>query len=355
MKINIVLLSLSPAPIGGYKVIYRYASDLAALGADVHIYHCREDLFLYPGSTVPPAPPTIRLARLFRAPETHDARPTWFYLDPRVTSTCSHGLRRKDIRSADVVIATAVRTAPFVAALPESAGRKFYFVQHWEDWSDGEEFAEKTWRLPLQKLVIARWLSRKGDGLGVPTTYLPNAIDLDEFPLGPPVSQRPLSVTALVSPVEWKRTDLVLDVLERVRGRVPDVRAVVFGAHERPPALPDWVEFHLAPEKSTLREIYQQSRVYLCASNGEGWHLPPAEALASGSPVVSTDIDGVREYADGIASFAPVGDAEALTDAVVDLLTDPAAGQSAVDEFRRRAADYTPEDAARALVDHLRR
>lgn len=353
MRVNIVLLSVSPAPIGGYKVIYRYANDLAAQGADVHIYHCREDLFFYPGSKVPPAPPTVRLARLFRAPETHDARPTWFELDSRVTSTCSHGLRLKDLRPADVVIATAVRTAPFVAALPGTAGRKFYFIQHWEDWSDGEEFVESTWRLPLRKLVIARWLGRKGDDLGVPTTYLPNAIDLDEFPPGPPVAERPRYVTALVSPVDWKRTDLVIEVLERVRARVPDIRACVFGAHEKPVDLPSWVEFHLAPDKPTLREIYQKSRVYLCASDAEGWHLPPAEALASGSAVVSTDIDGVREYADGIARFAPANDAAALTDAVCGLLADTEAAQASVDRFRARAAAYTPVDAARAMMGHL--
>ncbi|MGU3291432.1 glycosyltransferase family 4 protein [Williamsia sp. M5A3_1d] len=252
---------------------------------------------------------------------------------------------------ADATIATAAWTAEFVSALPRTAGGKFYLIQHYEDWW---KYVDDTWRLPLTRLVISRWLQRKGSELGVDSVRLPNAIDLDEFPPGPPIAERPPMVCALVSDVGWKRTDLVIEVLIGLRETRPDVSAHVFGTCVRPDGLPDWVQFSRSPEPAVLRgEIYQRARVHICASDAEGWHLPPAEALASGCAVASTDIDGVREYADGTARFSSVGDAAALLQNAVDLLDDAIGCQAAVDTFREKALEYTPRDATLRLLSIL--
>ena len=64
--------------------------------------------------------------------------------------------------------------------------------------------------------------------------------------------------------------------------------------------------------------------MYLCPSESEGWHLPPAEAMACGCAVVSTDIAGVHDYAvhGETALLAPVGDVAGLGSHLVTLLTD---------------------------------
>src|SRR3546814_17749375 len=61
----------------------------------------------------------------------------------------------------------------------------------------------------------------------------------------------------------------------------------------------------------------------VCSSDlGEGWHLPPAEAMACGCAVVSTDIPGVFDYAlEGTtALLAPPGDSATLADRLTELL-----------------------------------
>ena len=59
------------------------------------------------------------------------------------------------------------------------------------------------------------------------------------------------------------------------------------------------------------------------------------EAMAAGTPVVASDIDGYRDAAGGKARLVPPGDAAALADALRELL-EPAAGPRADERERRR-------------------
>ncbi|BBG23184.1 D-inositol-3-phosphate glycosyltransferase [Sulfuracidifex tepidarius] len=45
-----------------------------------------------------------------------------------------------------------------------------------------------------------------------------------------------------------------------------------------------------------MAEIYRASKVFLYTSKLEAFPLPPLEAMASGTAVVSTDNIGIREY-----------------------------------------------------------
>src|SRR3546814_3213520 len=87
---------------------------------------------------------------------------------------------------ADVVIATAWQTAEVVDRLPAAKGRKFYLIQHLEDWTGPRERVLATWKLPLEKLVIARWLKDIAIELGESTSYQPNAIDTAFFAMAVP-------------------------------------------------------------------------------------------------------------------------------------------------------------------------
>jgi glycosyltransferase involved in cell wall biosynthesis len=55
-----------------------------------------------------------------------------------------------------------------------------------------------------------------------------------------------------------------------------------------------------------------------------GWSNAVIEAMACGTPVVCTDIGGVRDFArhEETALLVPVGDASAMADAIVRLLDD---------------------------------
>lgn len=91
--------------------------------------------------------------------------------------------------------------------------------------------------------------------------------------------------------------------------------------------------------------FYRSADLFVLSSDYEGFGNVIAEALAGGTPVVSTDCpSGPSEILDGgrYGTLVPVGDVEALADAIGAALTkthDQA-------RLRQRALDFAPEIAA---------
>jgi glycosyltransferase involved in cell wall biosynthesis len=76
------------------------------------------------------------------------------------------------------------------------------------------------------------------------------------------------------------------------------------------------------PTDEELAKIYSSSDVFIFTSFVESFGLPPLEAMASGTPVVTTDCKGNRDYAvNGYnALIVPPGDPHAIAKAVVQML-----------------------------------
>lgn len=349
--VTFVLPGLSDHASGGYKVVYTYAGYLANAGHDVIICHAffhegrhlaGDDVF----RRLVDRHRHLRTARL--QARTAPDRPSWFPLNPAVQIRNFVRLSPSHLPHSDVIIATAVRTARLVSAAARRQGsRGVYFLQGYETWAAPPAYVAETWRLPLTRIVIAPWLAEKGRELGVNTTLVLNAVDASEFHSGPEIVKRPVALSALVSDAQLKRTDLVVSVMRSLNDRIPGFHGATFGTCARPEGLPATVTHFQDPSRSELANLYADTKVYLCASDSEGWHLPPAEAMVAGAAVVSTDIGGVRAYADQTAVFAPVGDAEALSEAVLALLLDPGRCQTIASEGQRHIKARTPADAAR--------
>jgi len=329
VKICFVLPGFARDPIGGVRVVYQYANGLVERGHTVSIAH---------------------VARFRRRPGVRDGRPrrqaeemvggwrdlrrgapsevTWQHVDPAVRMLYVPTLSARYIPDGDVVVATAWQTADGVAALPASKGRGCYLIQHHETWSGREQRVDATWRLPLRKIFIAPWLHARAQGMGLGDLHrVAGAIDTTKFHVATPIADRPRRVAMLYSEWEWKGGPDGIAALVSAREQVTDLRAVFFGAGPRPAGLPEWIEYTQDPRQDALvHDVYNGSSIYLCPSHAEGWHLPPAEAMASGCAVVSTDIDGVADYTDdGVtALLSPVREPEGLTANLVGLLTDDA-------------------------------
>jgi glycosyltransferase involved in cell wall biosynthesis len=76
-------------------------------------------------------------------------------------------------------------------------------------------------------------------------------------------------------------------------------------------------------DDDTLAKLYSSSDVFIFTSYRESFGLPPLEAMACGTPVVTTDCGGDRDYAvNGYnALVVPPGDPQALARAVIEILT----------------------------------
>ena len=96
----------------------------------------------------------------------------------------------------------------------------------------------------------------------------------------------------------------------------------------------------------TVEHAYRQASVAVFPSRFEGFGVGPIEALASGTPVVASDIPPHREFISRAAHLVPPDDPAAIAEAVSRALTGRAPDPSAV-------ADLTIPAAAGRLMARL--
>ncbi|MFN6201602.1 MAG: glycosyltransferase family 4 protein [Acidobacteriota bacterium] len=323
MRITFVLPMFLESPAGGFKVVYEYANRLQRRGHEVTIIHPRH--IESPSGLIDQLKRPLWRWRL-RWRHRHEPVP-WFKLDARVKVRLVSDRRERAIPHGDAIIATAFQTAGPVAGYRAEKGRGFYLIQSYEDWMGNEDEVRATWRLPLQKIVVSRWLERMATRLGVAesTTLIPLGLDFGLFRINrPPGDQRRPRVGMLAHPLPIKGTADGLAALTAVRRDLPEIEAVLFGTEPRPADLPDWIEYHQRPDPTALVEIYNSCRIFLHPSRLEGWGLPAAEAMACGCALVAAHNEGVDEFAvDGQnALLAPVEAPSILAHQLRRLLTD---------------------------------
>ncbi|HUF32045.1 MAG TPA: glycosyltransferase family 1 protein [Acidimicrobiales bacterium] len=95
-----------------------------------------------------------------------------------------------------------------------------------------------------------------------------------------------------------------------------------------------------------LDALYRSAVALALPSRYEGFGLQVVEAMARGCPVVTTDAACLPEIAGGAADLVPVGDVDALTDALARLLDDDDHRSRRAAAGRARAGDFSWEASA---------
>lgn len=324
LKITFVLPGRGDFPVGGPKVVYEYANHLSRKGHLVSVVHPARSCM----RTIGLAGKVMNWVRYFQILLGKPFRPDrWFKVDPNVNLMCVPSLSAKWLPDADAVIATAWKTVDWVCSYPASKGRGFYFIQHFESWDATDEEVTATWKAPLNKIVIAKWLLNIAKGLGEDAAYIPNGLNADEFQMDvAPTERDPKSVMMLFHDAEWKGSAQGIEAIMAVKRQEPETKATLFGVPPRPASLPEWIDYYQQPSRTQLRALYNQAAIFMAPSWAEGWPLPPAEAMLSGAALVATDICGHQEYAyhENTALLSPAKDPQGLANNILRLIHDPA-------------------------------
>ncbi len=288
LRINIVLPFPATRPGGGVKIMYEYANRLRERGHLVTVLHSIRRPFKKMRS---PLWWKLLNYKLRRA-----ERPDWFPLHPAIRSVIVPEITDKYLPDADVTMSTWWEMAYMVRRLNPSKGRPFNLVQDYEIWKGNQELVHATYRLPIHHLVIARYLQELIEKhSGKQPVHIPNAIDTEKFFIEEPIESREeASVIMLYSKEPRKGSAFGIEALLELKKLVPALRATLFGVFAKP-SLPDWIDYQQKP--ADLRGLYNAHAIFFSPSLGEGWALPPAEAMACGCAVVCTDIGGHADYA----------------------------------------------------------
>ncbi|ANN49533.1 hypothetical protein A6F53_09875 [Levilactobacillus brevis] len=291
MRITFILPGFSRFPVGGFQVVYEYANFLAKRGHNVEIVHA---MFL--PTQVKPNTKELAKYLLKQSMLKMGIIKPWFKLDARVQVINKGRITKNDIRVGDRVIATAWETSEFVNTLPKECGVKYYFIQHYETWG-GKERVDKTWKLPLKKIVIASWLQKIAKRMDENATLVPNFVEHENFFVTKPIEKRSAVVSMLYSEHAVKGTADGISALNMVKKKYPDITIKIFGVYDHPKNLPEGTLYYKAPSRNQLRnDIYNDSSIYLFPSISEGWGLTATEAMACGAALVSTENGGVDDF-----------------------------------------------------------
>jgi glycosyltransferase involved in cell wall biosynthesis len=105
--------------------------------------------------------------------------------------------------------------------------------------------------------------------------------------------------------------------------------------------------FTLLGWRDDVADLYCAADLFVFASHREGLPVAPIEAMASGLPVIASDLPGCCEEIEHEQSglLYPVGDAEALTDAIRRLLSSPDLAARLAERARTRAAAFSLDEA----------
>ncbi|MEV4507714.1 glycosyltransferase family 4 protein [Dactylosporangium sp. NPDC049525] len=176
---------------------------------------------------------------------------------------------------------------------------------------------------------------------GVAATVIPNAVDPTVF--HPAVGtgwQRPYLLFVGWDGTTFKGMAEMRQVWQAVSDHGDGVDLV--WVTPRPPREPIG-RVVISPDQATLGALFRGAAAYVCCSHYETFPLPPLEAMASGTPVVTTRNTGVLEYArDGVnALLADIRDVNGLAAQVRRVLTEPDLAARLRDGGRQTAAGYS--------------
>ena len=163
-----------------------------------------------------------------------------------------------------------------------------------------------------------------------------------------------------------KNLERVLEAVARVRRLRPDVSLRIIGAELLPAyagelracaarvGLPAEVFAGPRPQ-SALPPLYRRAAAVLCLSLAESFGMTQLEAMASGAPLVVSDLPVFREIAGEAAVYADPLDVASMERAMASVLDDPLLAAGLKEEGLTRARGFTWERCARALHEELRR
>ena len=213
-------------------------------------------------------------------------------------------------------------------------------------------------------LAVSAALGRVMAGFGMPEDRIRihyTGVDQDHFrPVDRAAAKAELGVTGpLIATVgaliPGKGQRIAIEAAERLPeatlfliGQGPDRRALEASIRQK--KLEKRVRLLGALPHADVAVLLAAADVMLLPSRSEGLANVWVEALASGTPVVTTDVGGAREVIDRPEAGALVPpDADAIAAAIRSILADP----PAQDKVRAASARFTCEANCRSLFDHL--
>jgi phosphatidylinositol alpha-mannosyltransferase len=201
---------------------------------------------------------------------------------------------------------------------------------------------------------------------------IPNGVDVERFsapamPL-PELDDGMVNILSVGRLEKRKGQRYLLRAFSRVKAKRPEARLVIVGGYDdrRRRAYEHWVRENnlrdvvfagFVPDQELAR--YHHSAQIFCAPNtgNESQGIILLEAMAAGCPVVASNIEGfagvITHGTDGL--LVRPKDADALAEALLELIDDPARRQTIAQQGRDRAQHFSWDRVAQRVLSYYER
>jgi len=282
---------------GGIRIVFELANGLADRGFDVEIWSLQE-------------------------------HPAWFDLRVRVATYRSYDDLLLSLRNEDAIkVATWWETADIVWLASANHGVPAYLVQEFETWFYPDDPVARaaviaSYRREMIAVTEATYQQGELAEVGLTATLIRNGYDPSVFRELPGWPREENTVIALGRSFFQKNFAMTVRAWNALGDRKPNL--LLFGT-EPDILVAEGVEYVERPSDAEVNELYNSAAAFVQTSRHEGFCLPILEAMAAGTPVVTTDSHGNRDFCvDGEnCVMVPQDDHQALARAIRSLLDDP--------------------------------
>lgn len=208
-------------------------------------------------------------------------------------------------------------------------------------------FERKTYQLAAQIVSVSEAtksaLVEKYHIAAEKIVVIHNAVDTGRFhPLG---TKKTPNLVLYVGRIDKRKgIEFLIRSMALVRERMPDAHLLVGGKGGCLVKMKSLVkQLQLEPNVTflgfvpddQLNELYNRAQCVVVPSIFEGFGITVIEALAAGTRVVGTDVDGIREIlqSGNYGRLAPYGDHYALAEAIIAELKNPRAAANLRPEY----------------------
>lgn len=377
MDINFTLWSTSPS--GGYKVIFELANGLVERGHQVTITALGGDHSWFPLKAevnyIKPPWPIKLLSPLLRIILKRPAR---YYEILTLTQKMKMGFEPDLVKAladntpkCDVNIATWFPTASAVyrsgKGVPVNLCQDFDQLAKERGPYFNRMFKESLY-LPLNLITISGWLKDwLKEEYDKDSEIIPIGIDHDIFyPRENEKDDGYLKIMGIFRGLYYKGDNDLIEALKIVAEEYENLKLVAVGKKEVLDDLLNEKDLNFEIESynwltdDEMALLYSSSDIFAFPSHIEGFGLPPLEAMACKTPVVTTDCLGVRDYIlpNENAIIIPPKDPENLAKSIIDL----AGNESLKEKFKKNgliaAREYNWDNAVdvfeKALIKYVK-
>ncbi len=176
--------------------------------------------------------------------------------------------------------------------------------------------------------------------------YIPNAVDPDLFRNNHPPREKLMTefgwddgdplILSVGRVVEAKNYPLLVDAMVELGGKIPRARCLIVGDGDRRSEVEAKIDslgagdnIKMAGTRRDIADLLSAADIFALSSVREGLPVSILEAMAAGTPVVSTDVGGVGDAVTGEVNglLVPSGDIKALAGAFERILSDRLFGE----------------------------